>query len=478
MNQNLKDAPPHNLEAEASLLGAMLLSNDVIGIARQYLNKDSFYKTAHQEIFQTVVELHEKGQAVDLVLLKDELGRTGRLEKAGGLDYLMELEEAVPCIENAKYYAGLVREYSAKRRLLNLSIGIREKSLNGVSVSETLEFIRGSISMLAYTGKSEPKLLSAQDILDHTGDGLFWVVNDLIPQGGLVMISGKPGVGKTWLGLLLARAVSEGLPFLGRLTTWGKAAYVDLENSRSILRDRLARIRPMAVEFAPAWAMEKPFSLWDKDIDHWAREGYLIILDSLVRAHGVDENSAQEMARVMGRLRELSHMGATIVFLHHKGKSQENEYRGSSDILAGVDVAYLLDREDGHLELKTIKSRVGEDLKIPLRLEIAPGSVELRDLTQEIQARRQEQESGQLEALAEEIKDLASGGKNPTQSEIVGRCKEKMEWGRNTTLNLIKKGDGRYWEGIRATRNSPKLYKIRCPVVLPYIGSKQEDNQT
>jgi len=66
----IEKSPPHSVEAEASLLGAMLLDNGVIDIAIQYLNKDSFYKTAHRELFQTVVELHEKGQAVDLVLLK------------------------------------------------------------------------------------------------------------------------------------------------------------------------------------------------------------------------------------------------------------------------------------------------------------------------------------------------------------------------------------------------------------------------
>src|SRR3989338_7697356 len=173
MSQSFTDAPPHNPEVEASLLGAMLLDSDVIDIARQYLNKDSFYKTAHQEIFQTIVELHEKGQAVDLVLLKDELRRKGTIEKVGGLEYLMELEEPPPCTANSQYYARLVKDYATKRKLLDLSLKIRKESLNGSSVDMTLELIRGNISELAEgTNRGEPKLLSTQSILDLTEDGL------------------------------------------------------------------------------------------------------------------------------------------------------------------------------------------------------------------------------------------------------------------------------------------------------------------
>lgn len=302
-----------------------------------------------------------------------------------------------------------------------------------------------------------PKLISAQDILDLE-ENLSWAVEGLIPQGGVMMVSGRPGVGKTWLALLLAKAVSEGLLFLSRTTQKRKVAYIDLENPKTVLKERISIIRPMCVEFAPAWAMQETFSLKDSHLDHLAKENYFIILDSLVRAHGADENSSTEMAKVMNRLRGLTHKGATIVFLHHRGKGENTEYRGSSDILAGVDVAYLLDSKDGHLELKTLKSRVGVELKIPLSLKIDHDRVELKDLSQEIEAQKQVEERELLENLAGVIKSLMDNGGYPNQTEIVKQCEEEMGWERKTTLRILKKGEMEYWERD-PTNKKPVLYK-------------------
>ncbi|MFQ5957578.1 MAG: DnaB-like helicase N-terminal domain-containing protein, partial [Candidatus Brocadiales bacterium] len=118
--------PPQSLEAEASLLGAMLLDNTVIDAALQYLSKDSFYRTAHQELFQVIVELYDERQAVDLVNQKDELEGRGLLEKVGGRDYLLELEESVPAVANAEYYARLIRDNSIKRGLVEVTVKIQK----------------------------------------------------------------------------------------------------------------------------------------------------------------------------------------------------------------------------------------------------------------------------------------------------------------------------------------------------------------
>jgi len=124
--QTLERMPPQSLEAEVSLLGAMLLDNTVIDDVLQYVSKDSFYKTAHQELFQTIVELYDKNQAVDLVLLKAELERRGSLEKVGGLGYLMETLEVVPSIANAEYYANLIRDNAIKRDLIEAAVKIQK----------------------------------------------------------------------------------------------------------------------------------------------------------------------------------------------------------------------------------------------------------------------------------------------------------------------------------------------------------------
>ncbi|MDO8136965.1 MAG: DnaB-like helicase N-terminal domain-containing protein, partial [Candidatus Brocadiales bacterium] len=124
----IEKMPPQSMEVEVSLLGAMLLDNAVIDTAREHLTKDYFYKTAHQELFHTIVELHDKGQAVDLVLLKEELRRRGTLEKVGGVEYLMELEESVPAVANAEHYARLIRDSAIKRGLIEAAVKIQKEA--------------------------------------------------------------------------------------------------------------------------------------------------------------------------------------------------------------------------------------------------------------------------------------------------------------------------------------------------------------
>ena len=87
---------PFNIEAEISVLGSMLLDNEAINLVTELLRTDNFYKTSHQYIFDTIINLYNKNNAVDLVILKDELRKQSLLEKVGGAEYLMELEESVP----------------------------------------------------------------------------------------------------------------------------------------------------------------------------------------------------------------------------------------------------------------------------------------------------------------------------------------------------------------------------------------------
>ena len=121
---------PQSVEAEMSVLGAMLLDNEVINVVIPLVNKQSFYKTAHQELYQTVLELYDKGQVVDLVLLREELKKRSLLEKVGGVEYLIELEDAVPTIGNVEYYANIVREKAIKRSLIEVAATIQRQSFD------------------------------------------------------------------------------------------------------------------------------------------------------------------------------------------------------------------------------------------------------------------------------------------------------------------------------------------------------------
>src|SRR5579864_9722159 len=99
--------PPHNLDAEQSLLGAMLLSRDAIAAAVEFCGTDDFYKPAHAHIFDAVTTLYSRGEPADPVTVADELSRAGLLEASGGLAALVALQADTPATTNAARYAGI-----------------------------------------------------------------------------------------------------------------------------------------------------------------------------------------------------------------------------------------------------------------------------------------------------------------------------------------------------------------------------------
>ena len=112
--------PPHNREAEQSVLGSMLKNNHVIGDVILIVRKDDFYTDAHQKIFETIVALNDKGgQPVDLIILHEALKQREYIEDAGGSPYLAELWDAVPSAANVEYYAHIVREKALLRNLIH-----------------------------------------------------------------------------------------------------------------------------------------------------------------------------------------------------------------------------------------------------------------------------------------------------------------------------------------------------------------------
>jgi replicative DNA helicase len=119
--------PPHNLSAEESLLGALLLSRDVVGqVAELGLLVDHFYKPSHQHIYSAIRGLMAAGNAVDIVTVADELRRNGLLDEVGGSQALLELQNATPAISNAARYAKIVQDTAVLRRLISVAGEITE----------------------------------------------------------------------------------------------------------------------------------------------------------------------------------------------------------------------------------------------------------------------------------------------------------------------------------------------------------------
>ena len=118
----LKDkVPPYNQEAEVATLGALLLDTEALSTVIHYLRPEDFYKTSHQRIYQAILNLFDKNEAVDLITLTEELKNSNLLEASGGAAYISRLTSAVPTSANVKYYAQIVQDCSIRRSLARIA---------------------------------------------------------------------------------------------------------------------------------------------------------------------------------------------------------------------------------------------------------------------------------------------------------------------------------------------------------------------
>src|ERR1700741_4114968 len=120
---------PHNLEAERSILGAVLLDNHSLNAAVEKLRSEDFFLPQHRHIFERMIQLAEKQQAIDIVTLMDDLARRGDLDSAGGVAYLSQLADGLPRATNVEHYARIVKEKSVLRNLDFSAAAIQEQAL-------------------------------------------------------------------------------------------------------------------------------------------------------------------------------------------------------------------------------------------------------------------------------------------------------------------------------------------------------------
>ncbi len=120
--------PPHNIQAEESLLGAMLLSKDAIASAVETVGVDDFYKPAHGHIFDAITSLYGAGEPSDPVTVAEELRRAGLLDAIGGQGALIGLQANTPATTSAGRYAKIVEEHALLRRMISVAGEIAEKA--------------------------------------------------------------------------------------------------------------------------------------------------------------------------------------------------------------------------------------------------------------------------------------------------------------------------------------------------------------
>lgn len=226
---------PHDLEAEESLLGAMLLSRDAIATAVERCSATDFYKPAHGHIFDAVSVLYAKGEPADPVTIADELRRAGLLEDIGGAATLVSLQANTPTISNAARYADIVEELALLRRLIGVASEIAELGYSmpedvagAVDRAESLVFEVSQRKSTDTVAALKDLLAEALDNLealyerDEAVTGLATGYHELddrlcgLQPSNLVIVGARPGMGKTSfaMGLASHAAVELRVPVL------------------------------------------------------------------------------------------------------------------------------------------------------------------------------------------------------------------------------------------------------------------------
>ncbi|MDR2766821.1 MAG: replicative DNA helicase [Treponema sp.] len=248
----LKDRiPPHNDEAEQAALGAILLDNDAIDIALQFIKADDFYSNANGRIFQAALNLYNQNQQkADIITVVAELRSMGELDMAGGPAYVASLTSVVPSAANIDYYAKIIQDCSLRRALLRVSGEVNTRSFDDsvesrVILEETQQKVfelSESRQTISYTSAHElmPKAIDMIEKLYHskgeyTGIPSGFDELDRLTSGfqdsELAIIGARPSVGKTALALTMAAhiTVEKKIP----------AAFFSLEMSEMALALRL-----------------------------------------------------------------------------------------------------------------------------------------------------------------------------------------------------------------------------------------------
>src|SRR5438034_3488461 len=216
-------APPQNLEAEESVLGAMMLSPGAIGAVSEILDASDFYRESHARIYRAALGLYAKGEPVDAITLVDELEERSELEEAGGRVRLHELAALVPATANAAHYARIVREMATLRGLINAGQHIAR--LGWERPGETQELVDRAEQVVFELSQSRvtTEFSHIEDLLKESFEritALYEAGADVtgVPSGfrdldrltsgfqpgNLVIIAARPSMGKSALGLCVA----------------------------------------------------------------------------------------------------------------------------------------------------------------------------------------------------------------------------------------------------------------------------------
>ena len=282
MSIEFQKVPPHSNEAEQSVLGAMLLDKEAISSVTESIKGEDFYREAHREIFEAVVEIFNKGEPVDLITLAERLKSRKTLDVVGGVSYLTSLMDMVPVTHNVRHYSRIVEDKALLRRLILTSSDIMQRSFEGKdAVSEIVEKAEKNIfeiSLKHSTAGPEP----IGEIL-HTN---FDMIEELYKNKG--RLTGVPS-GFTDLDRMLSGLQPSELILIAARPSMGKSSFM-----MNIVQHAAVREKTATVVFSLEMSKEQ--------LSHRLLCSEALIDSQKLRTGDIDEDDWVKLAKVVSPL--------------------------------------------------------------------------------------------------------------------------------------------------------------------------------
>jgi len=413
--------PPHDLDAERSLLGALLIDKDAVVKIAEFLHPEDFYRDAHRDIFEAILSLYEKGEPADLITVTSALKKSKKLEAVGGASYLAELTEDVPTASHVEHYGKIVHDNAVKRELISVSSRIAESGFDEqTSVEDLLDKAESSLFSVsqsrsnvafAHIKKSLEEAFDRLDELHKNPEALRGVPTGFktldervggLQDSNMIVLAARPSLGKTSFALNIAQhaALEHKIP----------VGIFSLETSRSQLVHRMLSAQadidswklntgkldeedfkklgeamgvlaevPIYIDDTPALSvMEMRTRARRLQMEKKIR---LLIVDYLQLAHGRNlENRVQEVSEISQSLKNLARelnipvlavsQLSRAVEARGESRPQLSDLRESGSIEQDADIVMFLYREDPddreNVRLFVAKHRNGPTGEFPL----------------------------------------------------------------------------------------------------------------
>ena len=407
--------PPHSIEAEKSVLGACLLDRDAVVEVVEFLRPEHFYEDKHGKIFESIVDLYQAREPVDVVSVAETLKKKKALTAVGGQAYLTELVNNVPTAAHAQHYGQLVRDHFTKRQLISSAAQISDMSFDAsADVKQILDTAEQKVFSLSQQHLKQV-FVPVKEILSESFDRLdelhktagalrgvptgFSDLDDTLAgmqDSNLLILAARPGVGKTALALNIAQNAAFGYK--------QPVGFFSLEMSREELMDRLL--------------------VSQAEIDAWK-----------MKTGNLEEGEFDRLSRAMGELYETPLFiddtpGASILEMRTKARRLQAEHGLRLVIVDYLQLARPVRNLDNRVqevsEISQGLKNLARELKVPV--------LALSQLSRQVESRG---------VKRPQLADLRESGAIEQDADVVMfMWRENDEDLENMTLDIAKHRNG------------------------------------